>query len=74
MEHSFFEKQDEDANSDCKVFPNSVAAESIGLLVVDLMGTLSSKSSFTSSKRVQKVGSSEEVLEVFLSNTDLDGP
>ena len=65
---------DEDENSDCKVFPNSVAAESEGLLVVGLMGTLSSKSSFTSSKRVQKVGRSEVVLEVFLSKTDLDGP
>lgn len=74
MEHSFFEKMDEDENSDSKVFPNSVAAESEGLLVVGLTGKLSRKSSFTSSKRVQKVGSSEVVLEVFLSNTDLDGP
>ena len=65
---------DEDENSDCKVFPNSVAAESEGILVVGLMGTFSSKSSFTSSKRVQKVGCSEVVLEVFLSKTDLDGP
>jgi len=74
MEQSRLESMGEDTNSDCKVFSFSVTAESEGLLGVGLIGTPSSKLSFISPEIVKKDGGTVVVMDVILSNTDLDGP
>lgn len=69
---SLFENIGEETKLDSSIFPFSATVESDGLLGVGFIATPSSKSSFSSPGIVNSGGNSTVLLEVILSNTDLD--